>query len=94
MRISENFSFQACRHFYALVNVRLESHSLAVYNRNTMKYNRLEAGDWVTPIENGYKFACCDCGLIYKMDFAIVVKPNPFWIISHQPITSNFPIIN
>lgn len=25
--------------------------------------------DWVQPIENGYKFVCCDCGLVHNMNF-------------------------
>ena len=27
--------------------------------------------DWVQPIKEGYKMACCDCGLVYEMDFRI-----------------------
>jgi len=26
---------------------------------------------WVQPIEQGYKMACCDCGLVHQMDFRI-----------------------
>lgn len=26
---------------------------------------------WVQPVPNGYKMACCDCGLVHDMDFRI-----------------------
>lgn len=25
--------------------------------------------DWIQPIRRGYKFRCCDCGLVHNMDF-------------------------
>lgn len=28
--------------------------------------------DWVYPIMNGYKMACCDCGLVHDMKFLAV----------------------
>lgn len=34
-----------------------------------MKYNNPKPGQWVYPIRKGYKLACCDCGLVHKMDF-------------------------
>lgn len=37
-----------------------------------MKYQRHQAGEWIQPIRLGYKFSCCDCGLVHKMDFRIV----------------------
>jgi hypothetical protein len=27
--------------------------------------------DWVNPSRDGYKFACCDCGLVHDMQFAV-----------------------
>lgn len=35
------------------------------------RYETPEAGEWVRPIEEGYKFACCDCGLVHRMDFRV-----------------------
>lgn len=26
---------------------------------------------WVQPVKRGYKFCCCDCGLVHDMDFRI-----------------------
>lgn len=36
-----------------------------------MIYEKPEEGEWVQPIKKGYKMACCDCGLVHKMDFRI-----------------------
>ena len=27
--------------------------------------------DWIQPVEQGYKFCCCDCGLVHIMDFRV-----------------------
>lgn len=27
---------------------------------------------WVRPIMQGYKMACCDCGLVHRLDFRVV----------------------
>lgn len=27
--------------------------------------------DWVQPVREGYKFCCCDCGLVHTMDFRV-----------------------
>ena len=34
-------------------------------------YKHPEAGEWVQPINEGYKLACCDCGLVHRLDFRI-----------------------
>lgn len=34
-----------------------------------MKYDEPKAGEWVQPVKRGYKLACCDCGLVHKVDF-------------------------
>jgi nitrate/TMAO reductase-like tetraheme cytochrome c subunit len=28
--------------------------------------------DWVMPVMEGYRMACCDCGLVHEMKFAVV----------------------
>lgn len=28
--------------------------------------------EWIQPIERGYKFACCDCGLVHDLNFQVV----------------------
>lgn len=37
-----------------------------------MSYDRPKAGEWVRPIKKGYKMACCDCGLVHRLEFAHV----------------------
>jgi len=27
--------------------------------------------DWVAPVMNGYRMACCDCGLVHEMQFGV-----------------------
>lgn len=36
------------------------------------KYYAPEPDEWVSPIRNGYKMVCCDCGLVHDMDFRAV----------------------
>lgn len=36
------------------------------------KYEQPEEGEWVQPIEHGYKMACCSCGLVHRVDFQVV----------------------
>lgn len=35
-------------------------------------YKHPKAGEWVQPVCRGYKMACCDCGLVHKMNFRVV----------------------
>lgn len=35
-------------------------------------YDRPEPGVWIRPIRHGYKLSCCDCGLVYTLDFKLV----------------------
>jgi hypothetical protein len=35
------------------------------------RYIRNYAGEWIQPIRRGYKAACCDCGLVHKVNFRI-----------------------
>lgn len=36
-----------------------------------MKYKTAQDGEWIQPIRKGYKFCCCDCNLVHKLDFRI-----------------------
>lgn len=36
------------------------------------KYPSVASGEWVYPVMTGYKMACCDCGLVHKIDFEIM----------------------
>lgn len=35
-------------------------------------FPKQRAGRWVQPKRIGYLMACCDCGLVHRMDFRIV----------------------
>lgn len=35
------------------------------------KYTVMEAEELCQPVTKGYKFCCCDCGLVHKLDFRI-----------------------
>jgi hypothetical protein len=34
-------------------------------------YTRPKDGEWVQPVRRGYKLACCDCGLVHRVDFRL-----------------------
>lgn len=35
------------------------------------RYAVAQDGQWIQPVRRGYKMACCDCGLVHKLDFRI-----------------------
>jgi len=35
------------------------------------KYHIVEAGEWRAPRRRGYRSACCDCGLVHRMNFRL-----------------------
>jgi hypothetical protein len=37
-----------------------------------MRYDRPEANEWIQPVREGYRAACCDCGLVHEVDFRVV----------------------
>lgn len=39
--------------------------------RTKKAYDKPIPNEWVQPIEEGYKLACCDCGLVHEMDFRV-----------------------
>jgi hypothetical protein len=34
-------------------------------------FEKPRAGEWIQPVRRGYKMACCDCGLVHRMDFRV-----------------------
>lgn len=40
--------------------------------RVSVRYVTVTDGEWIQPIRKGYLMACCDCGLVHRMDFRIV----------------------
>lgn len=37
-------------------------------------YEIVQEGTWVQPLPKGYRMACCDCGLVHRLDFRIATK--------------------
>ena len=37
-----------------------------------MRHHRVKDGEVVQPCMKGYKMACCDCGLVHRIDFFVV----------------------
>ena len=37
-----------------------------------VKYRTTSDGEIVVPVMDGYKMACCDCGLVHNIDFKIM----------------------
>jgi hypothetical protein len=35
------------------------------------EFHDWDDGEWHEPIHDGYLMACCDCGLVHRVDFAI-----------------------
>jgi len=35
-------------------------------------YRSPAAGEWIRPVHQGYRLACCDCGLVHRVDFRAV----------------------
>lgn len=33
------------------------------------RYPSVQDGEWIRPVKRGYKMACCDCGLVHRVDF-------------------------
>ena len=40
------------------------------------KYAIPKSNEWVFPKHDGYKMACCDCGLVHNMQFRVVKQKN------------------
>lgn len=43
------------------------------------RYKQVHDGEWVAPVRRGYKMACCDCGLVHRVDFEVVKRNGGKW---------------
>ncbi len=34
-------------------------------------FEQIGAGEWLRPVRKGYLAACCDCGLVHRVDFRV-----------------------
>lgn len=41
-------------------------------------YPKVKAREWVQPTPRGYKFQCCDCGLVHRLDFRQMLGDREF----------------
>lgn len=39
------------------------------------RFPKVKKLEWVQPRPRGYLMACCDCGLVHRMDFRIINGP-------------------
>lgn len=46
-----------------------------------MKYTQATDGEWINPIASGYRMACCDCGLVHDVEFAIMPVEDGFKVV-------------
>ena len=37
-----------------------------------LKYKQIENDEWVQPARRSYKFGCCSCGLVHRLQFRLV----------------------
>ncbi len=41
--------------------------------QRAVRYTQVFDGEWIEPTpQQGHKMACCDCGLVHRMDFRAV----------------------
>jgi len=53
-----------------------------------MPYETPAAGEWVQPVRRGYRLACCDCGLVHRVDFRIRRRRVQFRVYRHNRATA------
>lgn len=39
-----------------------------------LRYPKIRAGAWEQPVHRGYKMRCCDCALVHRVDFRVVLR--------------------
>jgi hypothetical protein len=45
-----------------------------------MKFKQVKSGEWQQPVRRGYLLACCDCGLVHRLNFRLAKRANRNWI--------------
>lgn len=55
------------------------------------RYEHPEAGEWVQPVRRGYRMACCDCGLVHRLNFRLISNKRghfiQFQVFRHERAT-------
>ena len=47
------------------------AYDVSAAGRTEMKYHQQQDGEWMQP-KPDYKMACCDCGLVHRVEFRVV----------------------
>lgn len=58
--------------------------------RRALQFERPMPGDWIRPVPRGYKAACCDCGLVHKIDFRVHEGRAEFRVFAAPRLTDAF----
>jgi len=41
--------------------------------KRRIRYVQVSDGEWIRPMpQRGHKMRCCDCGLVHRMNFAVI----------------------
>lgn len=48
------------------------------------RFKQVTSGEWVQPRMRNYFIKCCDCGLIHRMNFKVVVDREGFVRVRFQ----------
>lgn len=53
-----------------------------------MRYQQVQAGEWVQPVRKGYRLRCCDCGLVHTLNFRLFRRRIQFQAFRHNRATA------
>ncbi len=51
-------------------------------------YVPVKEGEWNRPIHSGYRIACCDCGLVHRVNFRVVKGDVEFQVFRDNRATA------
>ena len=51
---------------------RFRVHLRQLQGTQVTVFEEPKEGEWVQPIRRGYLLACCDCGLVHRLNFKLV----------------------
>jgi Zn-finger protein len=55
-----------------------------------MGYEKVKEGEWIRPKKNGYKFSCCDCGLVHTANFRVRKGRAEVQVFRHNRATATY----
>lgn len=54
------------------------------------EYQVAKDGEWIQPVRRGYLLACCDCGLVHRVNFRIRKGKIQFQAFRHPQATGAY----